>query len=148
MPLSICLRITCPIKELSTDITYKVPDASTPISNTDKPKVTRRAFHKFRTRFHVPTPTRVLLINATNERAIGAATCWQGYSIRLGFGTTRIKNQTKAANPNRGKHIFNTTFFLLMPTIRPLLGQVLKNHFFILFFILYRLYVHNYTDNL
>ena len=46
-----------------------------------------------------------------------------------------MRNQISAVNPINGKQISRTTFFLLIPTIRPLRGQVLKNQFFI-FFIL------------
>jgi hypothetical protein len=35
----------------------------------------------------------------TNVLATGNTTRWQGYDARLGFGMTRIKNQTKATIP-------------------------------------------------
>ena len=103
------------------------------------PMQKRREHHKAMKRFHAPKPVSTLPAKATKERATGAAICWQGYSMREGFGTTRIRNQTKAANPNRGKNIFRTTFFLFTPTIRPLFGQVLKNHFLIVVFIIYQI---------
>ncbi|MGB9602707.1 MAG: hypothetical protein ACPMAG_07950 [Limisphaerales bacterium] len=35
--------------------------------------------------------------------ANGNAACWQGYVARIGFGITRIRNQTNAAAPKIGR---------------------------------------------
>ena len=37
------------------------------------------------------------------DAANGKAALWHGYTARLGFGITRIKNQTSAEKPSNGR---------------------------------------------
>ena len=59
--------------------------------------------------------------------ASGAATFWHGYAARLGFGTTRIRNQISASKPTSGKSSHGNSSGLRRPTIRPVTGHSLNN---------------------
>jgi hypothetical protein len=59
----------------------------------------------------------------TKLLASGAATRWQGYVAREGFGSTRMRNQISANNPKMGNSQINHGLLILAQGYLPVLRQ-------------------------
>ena len=67
----------------------------------------------------------------TKPLASGAATRWQGYVAREGFGITRIRNQISDNIPAMGNTHINQQYFLLCLRYLPVFGQTDTIRFFL-----------------
>lgn len=74
-----------------------------------------------------------VISHKTKLDAIGAATRMQGYEARLGFGSTLIRNQTNAPNPNNGNAFLSRNSFSFESLIYFLQNPIRYKHLRILF---------------